>query len=99
MTALRYIAHVEEDGSLTLPEGVLEELGAKPGDDLEIAFQPLPQPEAKSDNGHGGDPKTLADLFKGRVGGIRSGGQGRWSENGGEKFIDYLVQKQKEGRL
>lgn len=44
-------------------------------------------------------PQTLADLFAGRTGGISSGGAERLSENGGEKFTDYLQAKRKAGRL
>ena len=44
-------------------------------------------------------PKTLADLFAGRLGRIRSGGKDRLSENCGERFTEYLKQKQAEGRL
>ena len=43
--------------------------------------------------------KTLADLFEGRVGTIRSGGQERLSENCGETFTDHLQEKRKAGRL
>jgi hypothetical protein len=54
----------------------------------------------KADN-HEPDPglRTLADLFRGRVGRIRSGGRERLSEDCGQKFADYLEQKRKEGRL
>jgi hypothetical protein len=44
-------------------------------------------------------PTTLADLFAGRVGRIRSGGKERLSENCGEKFTEYLKRKQAEGHL
>ena len=40
-------------------------------------------------------PKTLADLFAGRVGRIRSGGKERLSEECGGAFTDYLEEKQK----
>jgi hypothetical protein len=46
-----------------------------------------------------GGPKTLADLFAGRVGRIRSGGRERLSEACGEKFTDYVEAKRKAGRL
>ncbi len=45
------------------------------------------------------DAKSLADLFAGRVGTIKSGGTEALSENCGERFTDYLEQKRREGRL
>lgn len=44
-------------------------------------------------------PKTLADLFAGRVGRIHGGGSERWSEGCGEKFSDYVEAKRREGNL
>ncbi len=44
-------------------------------------------------------PKTLADLFAGRVGRIQSGAKERLSEACGKKFTDYLEAKRKEGHL
>jgi hypothetical protein len=46
-----------------------------------------------------GAPKTLAELFAGRVGRIRSGSTERLSEACGEKFTDYLEAKRKAGHL
>jgi hypothetical protein len=46
-----------------------------------------------------GGPRTLADLFVGRVGRIRSGGQEHLSEECGTKFTDYLEEKRKAGHL
>jgi hypothetical protein len=46
-----------------------------------------------------GSPQTLADLFTGRVGRIRSNGQERLSEECGAKFTDYLEEKRRTGRL
>jgi|SRR6266508_3788533 len=46
-----------------------------------------------------GEPKTLAVLFAGRVGRIRSGGTERLSEACGEKFTDYVEAKRKAGCL
>lgn len=45
------------------------------------------------------DPGTLADLFTGRVGRIRSGGKEHLAEKCGAKFTDYLEEKRKAGRL
>jgi len=43
--------------------------------------------------------QTMADLFAGRTGRIRSGGKEELSESCGEKFTDYLEEKRAEGRL
>jgi hypothetical protein len=43
--------------------------------------------------------RTMADRFAGRVGLFDSGGDGRLSESTGEQFTDYLVDKQRSGRL
>ena len=45
------------------------------------------------------DPKTLADLFAGRVGRIGSGSKERLSEECGAAFTDYLEEKRKAGHL
>ncbi len=45
------------------------------------------------------EPKNLAEMLAGRVGLFHSGGESRLSENCGEKFTDYLVEKRKAGRL
>jgi hypothetical protein len=45
------------------------------------------------------EEKTLADLFHGRVGRIRSGGKERLSEGCGEAFTDYLEAKRRAGHL
>jgi len=50
--------------------------------------------DAETDPGQG----TLADLFKGRVGRIRSRGREALSEQCGQKFTDHLEQKRKEAR-
>jgi hypothetical protein len=57
------------------------------------AHLPSPQPEPKK------EAKTLADLLEGHVGLAHSGGKERMSENTGEKFTEYLLQKRREGRL
>lgn len=59
----------------------------------------LPEPETKVEPGPMKEAKTLADLFEGHIGGVRSGGKERLSENTGEKFTEYLLQKRREGRL
>jgi hypothetical protein len=46
-----------------------------------------------------GSPKTLAELFAGRVGRIRSGGKEHLSAGCGVKFTDYLEEKRRAGHL
>jgi len=46
-----------------------------------------------------GGPQTLADLFAGRVGRIRSGSTERLSEACGERFTDYVEAKRRAGCL
>ena len=48
---------------------------------------------------HGIKPKTLADLFVGRVGRIQSGGQKPLSEDCGTIFTEYLEEKRRGGHL
>lgn len=48
---------------------------------------------------NGTPAKTMADLFAGRVGVVASGGEGRLSENTGERFADLLVEQRRAGRL
>jgi len=48
---------------------------------------------------HAEGPKTLADLFVGRVGRIQSGGMERLSEECGTKFTDYVDAKRRGGCL
>lgn len=43
--------------------------------------------------------KTMYDRFAGRLGVVASEGHERLSENTGEKFTDYLEQKQRAGNL
>jgi hypothetical protein len=44
-------------------------------------------------------PKTLADLFAGRVGRFRSGGDAALSRDCGAKFTELLRRKRAEGHL
>ena len=54
-----------------------------------------PQTTPGEDSEQEGSPKTLADLFAGRVGRIQSGGKERLSEDCGAAFTDYLEEKKK----
>jgi bifunctional DNA-binding transcriptional regulator/antitoxin component of YhaV-PrlF toxin-antitoxin module len=98
MTMIHYTGRVEENGSLTIPKEALDELAVRPGDELDVSVHlHLPAAGEMSD-GEESSPKTLADLFAGAIGGFKSGrGEERLSENSGEKFTDYLVQKHKAG--
>lgn len=44
-------------------------------------------------------PRTMADRFAGRIGRVGSGKPSNASENTGQQFTDYVVQKHREGRL
>jgi hypothetical protein len=55
--------------------------------------------ETESEANQASRPRTLADLFAGRVGRIRSGGREHLSEECGVKFADYLEEKRKAGHL
>jgi len=55
--------------------------------------------ETESQAKQASGPRTLADLFAGRVGRIRSGGREQLSEECGAKFTDYLEEKRKAGHL
>lgn len=59
----------------------------------------LPQPMSGCPGGGDGEPKTLADLFAGRVGLFSSGNGEPRLEALRESFADYLEQKHRDGRL
>jgi hypothetical protein len=44
-------------------------------------------------------PRSLAELFAGRVGKIASGGRGDLSEDTGRRFGEYLEAKKRAGQL
>lgn len=48
---------------------------------------------------NGKPARTMADRFAGRLGVVASEGDGRLSENTGEKFTDYLEEKRRAGTL
>jgi hypothetical protein len=47
----------------------------------------------------GNEAKSLADLLEGHIGTINSGGNEALSQNTGDRFTEYVVQKRREGRL
>ena len=55
--------------------------------------------EPTSDGANAEPPRTLADLFAGRVGQIGSGGHERLSENAEELFTEHLEAKRRSGHL
>jgi len=60
----------------------------------------LPRDAAPEPDGANAEPpRTLADLFAGRVGQIGSGGQERLSESAGERFAEHLEAKRRSGHL
>ena len=42
---------------------------------------------------------SAADLFAGRIGRFRSGGDGDWSQDTGRKFAKGMAEKRRQGRL
>ena len=42
---------------------------------------------------------SAADLFAGRIGLFRSGGDGDWSQDTGRKFAEGMAEKRRQGRL
>jgi hypothetical protein len=86
--------------SLDIPDPIFDALqqaasasGTTPVGWIAAHLPSSPAPPAKK------NAKTLADLFEGHIGGISSGSKETLSENCGERFTDYLVQKRREGRL
>jgi hypothetical protein len=55
--------------------------------------------EERLSSAEGTSARTLADLFVGRVGRIRSGGKEHLSEVCGTKLTDYLEEKRRSGHL
>ena len=60
-----------------------------------IAVADAEPEEAEEDDS--GD--SAYDLFKGRIGLFRSGGDGTWSQDTGRKFAEGMVEKRRQGRL
>jgi hypothetical protein len=60
-----------------------------------LPADPATQPPASTT----ASPRTLADLFAGRVGTIGSGGKRAPSEKGSEEFGEYLQAKKRGGQL
>jgi hypothetical protein len=79
----------------------LEQAAAQQGvTPAEWVVRRIPQSCAESKLGPDGQPaKTMADLFRGRVGVVASGGRARLSEDTGEKFADMLLEDHRVGRL
>ena len=54
------------------------------------------EPEEAEENASEG---SAYDLFEGLIGHFRSGGEGRWLENCGEKFAEGMAEKRRQGHL
>jgi len=91
--------------TLEIPDplySVLEEAAAANGlTPVDWIAAHLPQAEQAEEvkAGEWGHPGTLADLFRGRVGRVRSGGKERLSEDCGAQFAEYLEEKRRAGHL
>lgn len=75
----------------------LRRRAAREGQDFTTFLQTVIEHEADEEPEE--SEGSAADLFAGRLGGIRSGGQGRWSENTGDKFAAGMEEKRKQGHL
>jgi hypothetical protein len=85
--------------SLELPDPVFDALaqaatasGTTPVGWIAAHLPPVPTPKSN-------ESKSLAEVMAGHIGTVHSGGNEALSQNCGELFTDYLVQKRREGRL
>ena len=87
--------------SINLPDPVFDALkqAAAASGTTPVGWIAAHLPASKEPEPNNREAKSLLDLFEGYIGGVSSGGKERLSENTGEKFTDYLVQKRREGRL
>jgi hypothetical protein len=95
------------DRIIELPDSVYEALqavAAKSGTDpagwitAQLAEEE-PKPESAPVIAPEESPKTLYDLFKPHIGKFRSDGTKVLSENCGEQFTEYLLEKRRKGHL
>lgn len=80
-------------------EEALREKAAQQGKDAAAYVAALVEQDIEGQEGEQDAPKTLADYLAGHIGVFNSGGKERLSQNGGELFTDYLVEKHKAGHL
>ena len=63
--------------------------------DYLLAGADAEEDEEEADTSEG----SAADLFAGRIGRFRSGGDGEWSQDTGRKFAEGMAEKRRQGRL
>lgn len=63
--------------------------------DYLLAIADAEEDEEETDVSEG----SAADLFAGRIGRFRSGGDGEWSQDTGRKFAEGMAEKRRQGRL
>jgi len=63
--------------------------------DYLLAVADAEEDEEEADTSEG----SAADLFAGRIGRFRSGGDGEWSQDTGRKFAEGMAEKRRQGRL
>lgn len=86
-------------------EGTGEEVGRQIGDlagkrvKVFVYTEDAGEPEQAAAGEDGTEPKNLLEFLGDYVGAADSGGAERLSENTGERFTDYLVEKRRQGRL
>jgi len=64
-----------------------------------VVRQTLAAPAAGDEDEMPAPGESLADAFAGRIGGFHSGGDGTLSQNTGEAFTEYVVEKHRQGHL
>ena len=79
-----------ERAGQSLPEYLIAVADAEPEEAEEDDSE-----EAEEDDSEG----SAYDLFKGRIGLFRSGGDGTWSQDTGRKFAEGMAEKRRQGRL
>lgn len=86
--------------SLELPDPVYDALeqAASASGTTPVGWIAAKLPQVTTDKPNGAH-KSLADALAGLIGTVHSGGKEALSQNCGERFADYLVQKKREGRL
>lgn len=100
MAATQHTAIVRGNGFLEIAQGIQEQLGLHPGDEVEIVLLNEPKDggsslSASPSTEQGG---SLYDLLESIIGSVEGSGE-NYSEQTGAKFTEYLAAKHAEGHL
>jgi len=96
MAAVHYTARVQENGSLDIPKEKQQELGIQPGDAVQVVL--FTDESSAAELPPFAEGESLADFLGEFIGCIEGSGANN-SENTGEKFTEYLVQKHNKDHL